>query len=155
MRDCCPSSGVRGTPTIARMKRHIVISAILLLIAATGSAQMTHRPPSNGTPPNGGSNMGNAGEMGPMHLAVASDGTVVVIDRDVSGATITQTLVAYNASGAKAWTLALDGLAMNVAAAANQFYAIVVKPGSNDTPATRTLVAVSLSGVILWSQPLG
>jgi hypothetical protein len=128
------------------MKKTMILVIALTLLAGIASAQMRHQPPVNnprsGLMPDG---------MGPMHLAVIDNGTVVVVDRDLSSANATlpsDTLVAYNASGVKAWSLKLDGVAMGLTAAANQFYLIVLKEDS------RALVAVSPAGMVVWSIAL-
>lgn len=70
-------------------------------------------------------------------------------------------LVSLNVSnGAKAWSLTLDGTAMQVETGANQIYAIVAKHPNTPqrgrfTAMTRTLIAVSNNGTVLWSYALG
>lgn len=84
------------------------------------------------------------------------------------------------AGGAMQWSQTLDGFAMEIEPAQNQIYAIVVKPSSTGSTGTgpngggmgsgsmggggmgsvgmmngdRKLVAISNSGLILWSVPL-
>jgi outer membrane protein assembly factor BamB len=95
-------------------------------------------------------------------------GTLVVFGTGRgSRAETTSTLTALNLSnGAEAWTLELDGFAMEIEASTNQIYVIVAKPNGlqpgesgrlsfQHGPAERTLLAVSLSGTVLWSKPLG
>ena len=136
------------------MRKTAILILALLLISITASAQMRNHPPMNPGNPGAGPRFGlMPGDMGPMHLAVIDNGTVAVIDRETPAANATSTwpsdtLVAYNASGVKAWTLKLDGMAMGLTAAANQYYLIVVKESS------RALVAVNAAGVVAWSIPL-
>ena len=89
-----------------------------------------------------------AGDMDEMHNGVGAKGALTALSLS---------------SGKPAWTLAVDGFAMNVNASAQQIYVVVVKPGTNGTPATgtpmgtygtRTLFAISNSGVVLWSKVL-
>lgn len=95
--------------------------------------------------------------------------------------TATSELVALSlASGSVQWHLTLDGFAMEIEPAQNQIYAIVIKPSTTGPTGTgpnsggmgsgsmgnggmgsggmmngdRRLVAISNSGVILWSVPL-
>ena len=133
----------------------------------------------NGT----GTMMQRLGAMAMPHFEVAADGTVITVQRGeivaytangtkawtyelednamnpvrVAGTLVlvggNKTLTALNVSnGAKAWTLALDGYAMHVEPAATQIYVMVVKV--EGTTLTRTLLAVSNSGTVLWRQTL-
>ena len=122
--------------------RKLSIALAVLLLAATASAQMMSRQ----QPVNG---------MGPMHFAVAADGSVLVLPDG-------EKLVALHAaSGNVAWTLTLDGYPMQIASAGNQFF-VMVADVSDMPPTTmparrtvkRTLVAVSSTGTVLWSRKL-
>jgi hypothetical protein len=130
------------------MKKISFVIAALLFIALAAPAQM-HRNQPQPSPGTGMPGMGDS--MGPMHFAVTSDGTAVVVDRETahtSGTLPVDTLVGYNAAGVKAWTLDVGGVAMGVQAAANQIYLLVV------TQDARKLVAVSSAGKIVWSVTL-
>lgn len=136
------------------MKKALILTAVLLSFALAAPAQMTgHHPSTPGTGSGSGSGSGTMpGDregMGPMQFAVVNDGTVVVIDHDDAAATTpADSLVAYNASGVKTWTLKLDGRAMGLQASASQFYVLSVNEDG------RTLAAVSGSGAILWKVAL-
>ena len=76
-------------------------------------------------------------------------GTLVLVIERLGG----RSLTALNVSnGAKAWTLELDGNGMHVEPAANQIYILVTKV--EGTTPVRELVAVSLSGSVLWRRTL-
>ena len=76
-------------------------------------------------------------------------GTLVLVTERLGG----RSLTALNVSnGTKAWTLDLDGFGMHVEPAANQIYVLVTKV--DGTTLTRELVAVSMSGSVLWRRTL-
>jgi hypothetical protein len=59
------------------------------------------------------------------------------------------------ATGTQAWTLTLDGVATDLRPFSGGTYAIVVKPAATSGgTATRSLVAISGSGVVLWTVAL-
>lgn len=90
---------------------------------------------------------------GPMHFAVAADGSVIVLAK-------ANEIVALNAaSGNVAWTVKVTGSPMQIATAGNQIFVMVVDTADMTTMpvrrgAARTLVAISNTGTVLWSKKL-
>lgn len=89
-----------------------------------------------------------SGDMDEMHNGVGAKGALTALSLS---------------TGRAAWTLPVDGFVVNVNASAQQIYVVIVKPGSNVRPTTgtpmgtygtRTLLAISNSGVVLWSKVL-
>lgn len=119
--------------------RKLVIAFMLVLLATTATAQMHRQQP---------------GEMsGPMHFAVAADGSVIVL------ASADQVVALNAATGNVAWTVKVTGYPMQLSAAGNQIYVLVVDTADMTTMpvrrgAARTLVAISNTGTVLWSKKL-
>ena len=167
------------------MRKTAILTLVILLISASASAQMM-RPP-NQSPMNPGNGMGpvdlavaadgtaitiDRNETTDKVVAFNATGTkawtysfenaiahrVLLVGTQAIVATDAE-LVALNISnGAKAWSLALDGVAMQVETGANQIYVIVAKHNGQRgrfAAMTRTLVAVSNNGTVLWSYALG
>ena len=89
-----------------------------------------------------------SGDMEEMHNGVGAKGALTALSLS---------------TGRAAWTLPVDGFVLNVNPSAQQIYVVVVKPATNGTPAsgtpmgtygTRTLLAISNSGVLMWSKVL-
>lgn len=95
----------------------------------------------------------------PDHARVELSGAQVieVIHTTATGATSpATTLTALSVStGAQAWTLNIDGAVTEVEPFNGGTYAVVVKPAATTGgTATRSLVAISTTGTILWSVTL-
>jgi outer membrane protein assembly factor BamB len=78
-----------------------------------------------------------SGDMDEMHDGVGAKGALTALSLS---------------TGRPAWTLPVGGIVMNVIASSQQIYVVVVK--GTATSASRTLLAISNSGVVLWSKVL-
>lgn len=122
-----------------RLMRKLSFVLLLVLLAATATAQMHRQQP------------GDTG--GPMHFTVAADGSVIVL------ADTGQLVALSAATGNVAWTVKVSGTPMQVEAAGNQLFVMVVETADMTTMpvrrgAARTLVAISNTGTVLWSKKL-
>lgn len=136
------------------MKR-VAVAVALLLLAAPTFAQM-HQPGMPPSTPGTGMSGTEMGNMGPMHMAVATDGTVVVIERTLNSAntTVSSAIVAYSASGAKAWSYPLDANgAMEIEVAGNLVVFGSARGASASTAGTLTALQLS-NGQKAWSLTL-
>lgn len=139
------------------MRKTAVVVLIALAVASFASAQMMGRGPGMGMPGMPGQSSGMMGNsnftMGAMHLTVAPDGTVSTVERryDAATKTLTEKLIAYNATGTKAWTFDTTG-----GANAFEVAGAHVILSSGRTPLaggsyTSELVALNLSdGKVAW-----
>ena len=120
--------------------RNLTLAAALLILATTASAQMHRQQPGGGT------------MNGPMHFAVAADGSVIVL------ASATEIVALSTATGNVAWTVKLTGTPMQIETAGNQIFVMVVDTTDTTMPvrrgSARTLVALSNSGAVLWSKKI-
>ena len=120
--------------------RKLALLFALLLLATSAVAQMHRQPP-------GGTTI-----QGPMHFAVAADGSVIVL------ATANQLVALSSTTGNVAWTTKLTGTPMQIETHGNHFYAMVIDSADVTTmPMTRgarTIVAVSTTGTVLWSRKI-
>jgi outer membrane protein assembly factor BamB len=93
----------------------------------------------------------------PIQFASLANTLIVVASGDMdemhNGAGAKGALTALSLStGRPAWTLPVDGVVMNINASSQQIYVVVVKGAATSAP--RTLLAISNSGVVLWSKVL-
>lgn len=94
---------------------------------------------------------------GASHVELSGTNLLAVTDTTASGATSpTSKITAIStATGATAWTLAIDGRVQGLEPFSGGTYVQIVKPATTTGgSATRTLEAVSNSGSVLWTVTL-
>jgi outer membrane protein assembly factor BamB len=121
--------------------RKLTFAVALLILATTASAQMHRQQPGSGS------------TTGPMHFAVAADGSVIVL------ASLTEVVALSTATGNVAWTVKLTGTPMQIETAGNQIFVMVVDTTDSTTMpvrrgSARTLLALSSAGTVLWSKKI-
>ena len=89
------------------------------------------------------------------HFTLSGNNLLTVSDASTTTA-VASTITALSAStGAQAWTLNVNGRVQGLEPFSGGTYAVVVTPGATeDAAATRSLVAISNSGTILWTAAL-
>ena len=89
------------------------------------------------------------------HLTLSGNVLLSVSDAS-TGSALSSTITAINiATGATAWTLNQAGHVMDLEPFSGGTYAIVVTPAATSgAAATRSLIAISGSGTVLWSVSL-
>lgn len=89
------------------------------------------------------------------HLTLSGNNLLTVSDAS-SGTTAASTITAINgATGANAWTLNVNGRVQSLEPFSGGTYAVVVVPAATEGgTATRSLIAISNSGTILWTVNL-
>ena len=89
------------------------------------------------------------------HLVLSGNNLLVVTDTSTSTSTSSTISAISTATGSTAWTLNVDGHVGQLEAFSGGTYAIVsVPPATRGGTGTRSLVAISNSGSILWSVAL-
>jgi hypothetical protein len=89
-------------------------------------------------------------------LLLSGSNLLSLRETEATDGTVTSTITALSAStGATAWTLTINGDVTGLRPFSGGTYATVVVPAtSSSTSATRSLVAISNSGTILWTVTL-
>jgi hypothetical protein len=90
-------------------------------------------------------------------IELAGSNLIVVSHTHATSTTAaSSTITAYSAaSGAKAWSVTLDGEVGDIRAFSGGIYAVqVIPPTTTGGTATRNLVAISNSGAVLWKVSL-
>ncbi len=88
-------------------------------------------------------------------LVLSGSNLLSVSDSSTDAAASSTITAISTASGATAWTLNITGRITDLEPYSGGTYAVVVTPAAtDDAPPTRSLVAISNSGTVLWSASL-
>jgi hypothetical protein len=89
------------------------------------------------------------------HGRLVLSGSNLLTLSDAADGTVNTTITALStATGAVSWTLNVAGRVQELEAFSGGTYAVVVTPATTTAAATRSLVAISNSGAILWTVAL-
>jgi len=90
------------------------------------------------------------------HIFLSNSNLITVTDTKNSDGSFTSTITAYSAAtGTQAWTLTQAGrVEPNGSFAGGTYFNVIVPPATQGGTPTRSLIAVSNSGALLWSVSL-